>query len=133
MTDKPNNRNLYAVVGMGHRDKSEGINVEAFLRSLPNDHPVVLVREPQNKFDRNAVQVWVGGRHVGFVPKTQNAVLSKFIETAGTTVTERQKLERSTGIISLAMDEAGTVTIAQNKAVDAKLHWGRNEVPLVEV
>jgi hypothetical protein len=121
MTDQPNKRNLYAVVGMQHQGK----DVMALLRSLPNNHPVVLIRDPNNKWASNAVQVWVDDRMVGFVPKTQNAVLSKFIDDTG----DLKTLPTPVVAIDAAMPVATTVT----KSIRARLHWGGNEHPLVEV
>ena len=34
-----------------------------------NSARITLVPEPNNKFDKNAVRVEFGGRHVGYIPK----------------------------------------------------------------
>lgn len=113
MTGKPH---LYAIVGMRHR------GTEELVASLPADEPITLVREPGNRFDPNAVQVWARGRHVGYVPKTQNAVLARFIDINGKTVA------------IMGMDAGGAnVEAAKGKSVDAKLHRGSNVYPLVEI
>lgn len=113
MNDKPQR---YAIVGMKHRD------AEALVASLPPDEPITLVREADNRFDPNAVQVWARGRHVGYVPKTQNAVLAQFIDACGKTVA------------IMGMDEGGgNVQSARGKSVDARLHMGSNTYPLVEI
>ncbi len=59
---------FHHVVGESHRlaDLAE------VLRTLPADWRVVnaqLVREPTNQYDRDAVMVLIGGRHVGYIPK----------------------------------------------------------------
>lgn len=113
----------YALVGMKHR------GMEDFVRNLPADEPLVLVREPDNKFDPNAVQVWARGHHIGYVPKTQNMVLARFIDANGTEITDRQKADRWSPIVHIAADGA----ISINKAIDARLHLGSNTYPLVEV
>lgn len=61
---------LYAMVGMQHRNALE------FVASLPNGEPLTLVREPNNVFDPNAVQVWAQGRHIGFIKATQARALA---------------------------------------------------------
>lgn len=55
----------FAIVGMKHR------NAEALVASLPPGEPLTLVREPNNKYDPNAVQVWARDQHVGYVKGTQ--------------------------------------------------------------
>jgi hypothetical protein len=42
------------------------------LWELPPGTPLRLVREPDNKHDALAVQVWVNDRMVGFVPRAAN-------------------------------------------------------------
>jgi len=113
MTTKPDR---YALVGMQHR------NAEQFVADLPPDEPLTLIREPGNRYDPNAVQVWARGRHVGYVPKTQNAPLAQFIDAHG----------KTTSI--LGMDAGGgNVEQGHGKSIDAVLHKGNNKWPLVEV
>lgn len=109
----------YAIVGMKHR------GAEEFVKSLPPDEPLVLVREPDNKFDANAVQVWARGRHIGYIPKTQNAVLSQYITACG-----KPWLKPSA---VLAIDAVMPTTAEVFKSVGARLHLGSNTYPLVEV
>jgi hypothetical protein len=120
MIGKPN---LYALVGMKFR------NAEAFVAKLTPDVPLMLVREPDNKFDRNAVQVWAkdgdAWRHVAYISKDQNAVLSRFIDQQGKAWAEPQPI--------LAMDAPAPETFKVQQAVDARLHAGRNTYPLCEV
>ena len=108
----------YALVGMKHR------GAEQFVADLAPDSPLALVRESDNRFDRNAVQVWAidagRWRHVGYVAKTQNQVLASFIDSFGTL---------RLAINNLAMDSS----VADRKAVAARLHKGNNEWPLVEI
>lgn len=74
-------KSLYAIVGMKHR------NSESFVASLPMGHPLLLVREPDNPHDSNAIQVWANDRHVGYVKGTQARELAR-------------KLDDQTGCIS---------------------------------
>lgn len=120
MTAKPQR---YAIVGMPFREK-EGIPANAILKEVPPDEPCVLVRDPENRYDRNAVQVWVRDQHVGFIPKTQNAVLAKFIDENGKHWT--QPVTAGPGAIS-----DSSVTL--RKAVDGRVHKGNNTHPLVEI
>lgn len=116
MNDKPQR---YAIVGMKHR------NAEALVASLPPDEPITLVREADNRFDPNAVQVWARNQHVGYVPKTQNAVLAQFIDACGKAWTKPQPV--------LALDAPMPTSVEVFRAVDARLHLGSNTYPLVEV
>ena len=62
---------------------------DLILRGLQRGAKMILVREPENKFDKNAVAVYVadaGGKgwtRVGYVPKAKNVVLSQFIDQSG--------------------------------------------------
>lgn len=56
---------LYALVGMKHR------GTEALVASLPQGEPLTLIREPDNRYDANAVQVWARQQHVGYVKGSQ--------------------------------------------------------------
>lgn len=75
MTTEPKR---YSIVGMNFRKS------EAFVAALEAGAKLSLVRDPTNKFDKNAVAVWCGDVHIGYVPKTHNGVLSKFIDENGT-------------------------------------------------
>lgn len=67
----------YSIVGLNHTGK------EAVVAALKIGHPVMLVREPDNKFDRMAIAVYVDGERVGYIPRTQNRVLADFIDQIG--------------------------------------------------
>lgn len=69
---------LVALVGTRYR----GDDMVALLASLPQGEPLVLVREPNNRFDRNAVQVWARGHHIGYVKGTQNRGLAMAMDAA---------------------------------------------------
>ncbi len=112
----------YSIVGMNHRGS------EDFVKSLPAGVDATLVREPQNPFDANAVAVWIGGRHVGYVPKAQNKVLADFIDETG------QRWETP---VVLAEDGLSVKTLTGGgalKAIPAKFVRSPNSgYPMVEV
>jgi hypothetical protein len=56
---------------------------ENMVRALPDGAEVTLVREPTNGFDPNAVQVWIDGKHIGYVPKRENQTLAKDMDKDG--------------------------------------------------
>lgn len=68
---------LYSIVGAKHR------GLDPYLPGILPGTEVWLVREPSNGFDPNAVQVWIDGKHVGYLPKAQNAALAQFIDQQG--------------------------------------------------
>jgi HIRAN domain len=67
----------YSIVGMEFR---KAVDIVA---ALQPGTIVTLVREPTNQYDPNAIAVWVEGKHVGYIPKKQNAVLAQFIDQTG--------------------------------------------------
>jgi HIRAN domain-containing protein len=60
-------KTLVALVGTKYR----GAEAEATLASLPQGEPLALVREPTNRFDPAAVQVWARGVQIGFLKSSQ--------------------------------------------------------------
>lgn len=70
----------YTMVGMQHRGS------EAIVGSLRHYEPLLLLREPGNKFDRNAVQVWARGQHVAFIPKKENVALAALMDERGRSI-----------------------------------------------
>lgn len=60
-------KTLVALVGT----KFRGPEMVALLASLPQGEPLTLVREPDNKFDPFAVQVWARDQHIGYVKGSQ--------------------------------------------------------------
>lgn len=69
---------LYQIVGQ----KYAGID-DPKLPGIEPGAEAFLVREPNNPTDPNAVQVWVGGKRVGYIPKKDNQVLAQFIDQSG--------------------------------------------------
>lgn len=67
---------LFGLVGMKHRGS------EKLVASLPNGEPLKLIREPDNKFDRFAVQVWARGTHLGFIKGAQVKPLAIAMDAA---------------------------------------------------
>lgn len=74
---------------MSHTYSIVGQKWKGFDPYLPGITPgteVLLVREPDNEHDRNAVAVWIDGQAVGYIPKTHNAALAQFIDQSGSEV-----------------------------------------------
>jgi len=73
---------LVALVGMKYQGG------EAIVAALPNGAPLVLKREPDNRFDPAAVQVWImkddgsEGRHVGYIKATQARPIAAYMDQA---------------------------------------------------
>lgn len=57
----------YSIVGAKFR------GLDPYLPGIEPGKDVVLVRDPGNRFDPNAIMVWMDGKHVGFLPSKQNA------------------------------------------------------------
>lgn len=69
-------KTLYPIVGMRYR------GCETFVNNLTAGVELRLVREPGNKFDPAAVQVWAAGQHVGYIPKNLNKDLAAAMDLA---------------------------------------------------
>ena len=67
----------YSIVGQEH------LNLDPYLTGILPGTPVTLVREPTNRFDPNAIQVWIDGKVVGYIPKATNADLARRIDATG--------------------------------------------------
>lgn len=98
---------LIALVGMQLRPEG----TKDFVASLPQGEPLTLRREPSNRFDPRAVQVWARGRHVGYLKGNQNKATSMAMDNAAA----------ATGIAVTALD------------MPAKLAIDGGKWPLVEV
>lgn len=69
---------IYTIVGMKHRPGAERL-----VASMKTGEPLRLVRDPFNTHDRNAVEVWASGVHIGFVKGSEVAVLAARMDRAG--------------------------------------------------
>jgi hypothetical protein len=78
----------FSIVGQKHR------GLDPYLAGTLPGVPVTLVRDPKNKYDPNAVMVWIDGKHVGYIPSKTNAALAAFMDS-------RPKV----GVPPLALDE----------------------------
>ncbi len=68
----------FTLVGMQHRPGSWPI-----INACKTGEPATLVREPSNQYDRNAIQVWIRGAHVGFLAAKENAALAAWMDRQG--------------------------------------------------
>lgn len=108
----------YSIVGMNFT------KCEDFVKTIEPGARVVLIREPTNTFDPNAIAVWIAGRRVGYIPKKQNAVLASFIDQTGVCDSTGRAGEM------IAMDQ----NPATVRAIDAKFVRSPNSgYPMVEV
>lgn len=72
-------KNIYPIVGMKHR----GAEAERIVREIRVGAAVQLRRDKENRFDSNAVAVYVGEEHVGFVPAPMAARLAPSMDAHG--------------------------------------------------
>lgn len=71
--------NQYFIVGEKFRPQE----CRDLLESLPDGEPLLLVREPGNKHDANAIRVHARGMHIGYVRGSQAEALAPLIDRAG--------------------------------------------------
>lgn len=57
--------------------------LDTYLPGIIAGVDAVLVREPTNAFDPNAVAVWIDGKHVGYLRKEDNGPIAKRIDADG--------------------------------------------------
>jgi hypothetical protein len=76
----------YSIVGQKH------CGLDPYLAGILPGVSVTLIREPKNKFDPNAVMVWIDGKHVGYIPSRDAAALAPFIDQTGTPWQEPVKM-----------------------------------------
>ena len=67
----------YQIVGQKHKGR------DPFLTGILAGVPALLVREPNNPADANAVAVYIDGQPVGYIPKKDNAALARRIDAEG--------------------------------------------------
>lgn len=70
-------KELYTLVGMKYR------GTEAMVASLSHGAALTLRREPNNQYDVNAVAVYFGPHHVGYIKGTEAARLAPDMDRAG--------------------------------------------------
>lgn len=70
-------KGMFALVGMKHRGTEEFV-----AETLEAGEPLTIKREPTNKFDNRAIQVWARGRHIGYVASSQNKTLAAEMDAA---------------------------------------------------
>ena len=110
----------YSIVGQKHcgaKPYNEGV--------LPGT-PVVLVREPDNAVDKNAVQVWIGDKRIGYIAAKQNAELAALIDRIGRPWTQRRPIS--------PFDARVDSVVEMRQAIDATFIRSPNSAyPMVEV
>jgi hypothetical protein len=113
--------NRYSIVGMNWR------KAEAFVAGLPEGEVLTLVRDPRNEHDKNAVAVFCGSRHIGYLPKANNARVAEFIDREG-------DLRRDLYPSLIALDAALKDQPEERRAIEGRLVRSPNSgYPQVEV
>ncbi len=69
----------YSIVGQKFR------GLDPYLAGTHAGVEAILAREPTNKFDPNAVAVFVDGVHVGYLPAKENGPVAEMIDRTGET------------------------------------------------
>lgn len=57
--------------------------LDPYLPGIETGTEAILVREPFNQYDANAVAVWIEGKHVGYLPKADNTPIAVKIDATG--------------------------------------------------
>lgn len=116
--------NRYSIVAM------KPLGTEEIVAALQPGAAVTLVRDPHNKFDANAVMVWVDGKHVGYIPKATNKQLAQFIDANGHELTLEGPRPDAAAQPFMGMDNM----IARSRSITGKFVRSPNSgYPQVEV
>ena len=96
----------FVVAGSGYRDK-RALAIAA--KTCSPGHPIKLVREPANKFDPNAVQVWIeppGARlyMLGYVPRDIVSRLAPLLDRDRVMVGGRPSTRVSAQLVTVMVD-----------------------------
>ncbi len=81
-------------------------NATAIIKQLQHQYglPLILKREPENKYDKNAVGVYFGQRQLGYIPRGIAAELAPLID-AGTVVAAVRARTALEGVLLLTWDD----------------------------
>lgn len=110
-------KGLYGLVAMQYRPAE----AQAHFRSLPNGAPLILRRDPNNRFDPFAVQVWSGDFLIGFIKGSQVKPLAMAMDSAASAVSDE--------LVAGGLKQGGPLISNLN----AKLAIDGGKWPLVEV
>lgn len=70
---------IFKVVGVSFKNEN-GTSRQEIISKMTKESNVVLVREPNNKYDINAVAVIADGQQIGYVGKQYAELLAQFID-----------------------------------------------------
>lgn len=69
---------IYSMVGMIHHGSVD------IVKSMKDGESLTLVRDPNNRVDYNAVQVWGDGKMLAYVKGSEVAPLARWMDERGT-------------------------------------------------
>jgi hypothetical protein len=132
-------KGIYAIVGQQFRSEEE----RQLIRSLKDGAELTLIREPSNKFDPNAVQVWaMNGEKlilqlVGYIKGNQVMKLARFIDANGAPPLLKDEAAIRAGAIKKKIDPDTAVNVARRESgafsFTAKLKATGDRWPMAEV
>ncbi len=102
------------IAGMNHRPGSA-----TYLRALPNGQPLELKREPKNPHDKNAVAVFHGRTHLGYVPATDAPAIAKVMDSG---LTATAVLSRGTASSEIAISWDSEPSLAEELDAQERAH-----------
>lgn len=123
----------YSIVAM------EPLKTTERVAAMKAGQAVLLVREPTNRFDPNAIMVWaedahVGHVHIGYLPKKQNVALAGFIDQTGDLVENDENLETIIAMDAATKASGATSDLSPRRFISAKFVRSPNSsYPMVEV
>jgi hypothetical protein len=118
-------KQVYSIVGTNHCSE----RAQALIKAIKPGTVLTLVREPGNKFDKNAVAVHVDGERVGYIPKNKNVALCAFIDQTG-----QPSPQPGAGASGMGMDDQAAIASAAPKFITGKFTPSPNSAfPQVEV
>lgn len=74
-------KQIFKIVGMKHRP-----DAGATMKRLKTGDTLKLVRDPENQYDRCAVQVWALGEHIAYIDRKTNRPLADHMDNLGSSI-----------------------------------------------
>jgi hypothetical protein len=70
---------IFKVVGVSFKNE-DGTSRQEIISKMTNESNILLVREPQNLYDTNAVAIYADMKQIGYVGKEYAGLLSQFMD-----------------------------------------------------
>ncbi len=122
----PTKRKIFNLVGESYKTR-RGLERQTVLLAAEPGDPLILIREPDNEFDPNAVLAVLGEHDIGFLSKEDAAVISPALDAG---VLHTAQIHELTGGVGQARNYGARISIAwlSQKLPSPKMRDERQEL-----